>query len=147
MKEYPSRRCFLHGMLLAVPLITMINPVQAGSFHRPLDPNNMSDEERIHVPKVSLPPIVEDGNQASIIVEMDHPMEEDHYIKRIQILNFNDPVVIKGECFFTPQSGEAFISTQIRLSGGESRVWVVAECSQHGKWATYRDVKVAAGGC
>ena len=85
--------------------------------------------------------------QAPIIVQMDHPMEDDHYIKSIQILNFNDPVVIKGQCFFTPKSGEAFVSTQIRLAGGESRVWVVSECNKHGKWAVHKDVKVAAGGC
>ena len=144
-----KRRDFIFGSLLSIPAFMLYNnnDINAGVFHRPLDPNNMSDEERIHVPKVSLPPIVEDGNQAPIIVEMDHPMEEGHYIKRIQILNFNDPVVIKGECFFTSQSGEAYINTQIRLSGGENRVWVIAECNQHGKWITYRDVKVAAGGC
>ena len=74
-------------------------------------------------------------------------MEENHYIKNIQILNFADPIVIKGQCFFTPKSGQAYLSTQIRLAGGESRVWVISECNQHGKYATYRDVKVAAGGC
>ena len=104
-------------------------------------------DEKIHIPKVTLPPVVEDGNQAPVIVEIDHPMDNDHYIKSVQILNFNDPVVIKGQCFFTPQSGQAFVSTQIRLAGGERRVWVVSECNQHGKWAISKDVKVAAGGC
>ena len=59
----------------------------------------------------------------------------------------NDPVVIKGQCFFTPKSGQAYVSTQIRLAGGESRVWVVCDCNVHGKWAISKDVKVAAGGC
>jgi sulfur-oxidizing protein SoxY len=103
--------------------------------------------ERIHLPKVTLPPVVEDGTQASIIVSLDHPMEEDHYIKSIQILNFADPVVIKGKFYMTPLNGEAFISTQIRLAGGEGTVWVVAECNKHGKWAANRTVNVAAGGC
>ena len=107
----------------------------------------MTDVEKLHIPKVTLPPVVEDGNQAPIIVESDHPMEEDHYIKSIQIMNFNDPVVIKGQCFFTPKSGQAYVSTQIRLAGGESRVWVVCDCNVHGKWAISKDVKVAAGGC
>ena len=144
-----NRRDFICGSLLSIPAFMLYsnNEVKAGAFHRPLDPNNMTEDERIHVPQVTLPPVIEDGNQAPIIVEMDHPMEEDHYINSIQILNFHDPVVIKGQCFFTPQSGEAFVSTQIRLMGGESRVWVVAECNQHGRWATFQDVKVAAGGC
>ena len=139
-----KRRSFLFGILLTIPYF---DQVWASSFHIPSDINNLTEIEKIHVPKVTLPPVVEDGNQAPIVVRIDHPMEENHYIKSIQILNFKDPVVIKGQCFFTPMSGEAYVSTQIRLAGGESRVWVVSECNQHGKYATYRDVKVAAGGC
>ena len=139
-----KRRSFLFGILLTIPYF---DQVWASSFHIPSDINNLTEIEKIHVPKVTLPPVVEDGNQAPIIVQVDHPMEENHYIKSIQILNFNDPIVIKGQCFFTPKSGQAYLSTQIRLAGGESRVWVISECNQHGKYATYRDVKVAAGGC
>ena len=142
-----KRRSFLCGILLTIPTISLFDQVQASSFHIPADINNLTELEKIHVPKVTLPPVVEDGNQAPIVVRIDHPMEENHYIKSIQILNFKDPVVIKGQCFFTPMSGEAYFGTQIRLAGGESRVWVVSECNQHGKYATYKDVKVAAGGC
>ena len=142
-----KRRKFLCGILLTIPAFSLLDQVQASSFHIPADINNLTELEKIHVPKVTLPPVVEDGNQAPIVVEVDHPMEHDHYIKSIQILNFDDPIVIKGQCFFTPMSGQAYVSTQIRLAGGESRVWVVSECNQHGKYATYRDVKVAAGGC
>ena len=74
-------------------------------------------------------------------------MDDDHYIKSIQIMNFADPVVIKGKFFFTPANGEAYLSTQIRLSGGEGTVWVIAECNKHGKWAANKKVTVAAGGC
>ena len=139
-----KRRSFLCGILLTIPYF---DPVWASSFHIPADINNLTEIEKIHVPRVTIPPVVEDGNQAPIVVRVDHPMEENHYIKSIQILNFNDPIVIKGQCFFTPMSGEAYLGTQIRLAGGESRVWVVSECNQHGKYATYKDVKVAAGGC
>ena len=139
-----KRRSFLCGLLLTIP---HLDQVWASSFHIPSDIDNLTEIEKIHVPKVTIPPVVEDGNQAPIVVEVDHPMEENHYIKSIQILNFNDPIVIKGQCFFTPKSGQAYVSTQIRLAGGESRVWVISECNQHGKYATYRDVKVAAGGC
>ena len=144
-----KRRRLLSGLLLTIPTIVFLDQVHASPFHilKPSDGNILTDIEKLHVPRVQIPPVIEDGNQAPIIVEVDHPMEENHYIKSIQILNFNDPLVIKGQCFFTPKSGEAYISTQIRLAGGESRVWVVSECNRHGKYATYRDVKVAAGGC
>ena len=151
MSEITRRSLFskvaLGSVMVAVPSLSMLSEVEAAAFNKAVDINNMTDLEKIHIPKVTLPPVVEDGNQAPVIVEIDHPMDDDHYIKSVQILNFNDPVVIKGQCFFTPQSGQAFVSTQIRLAGGESRVWVVSECNQHGKWAISKDVKVAAGGC
>jgi len=149
----PTRRTFLHKTALAglalpfIPTVSFIDRAHGAVFHKPKDLENLTDLEKIHVPKVTLPPVVEDGNQAPIVVEVDHPMDQDHYIKSIQILNFQDPVVIKGQCFFTPMSGQAYVSTQIRLAGGDSMVWVVVECNQDGKWAISKNVKVAAGGC
>ena len=152
-REYFSRRKFLKYTMiggLAVPLLSEIplsNEVYGAVFQTPKDLENLTDLERIHLPKISLPPVVEDGSQASIVCSVDHPMDEDHYIKSIQIMNFADPIVIKGKFFLTPVNGEAYLSTQIRLSGGEGTVWVIAECNKHGKWAASKKVTVAAGGC
>ena len=103
IKEDFSRRKFIRYSVIGgavVPLLSGVpyeNEVYGGVFNAPKDLENLTEMERIHLPKVTLPPVVEDGTQASIIVSMDHPMEEDHYIKSIQILNFADPVVIKGK--------------------------------------------------
>ena len=152
---YFSRRRFLRYAMVGGVAVPMYASTILGNDARasradiqlPADPDALTDLERLHVPKVTLPPVVEDGAQAPIVVEMDHPMEDDHYIKSIQILNFDDPIVIKGKFYFTPANGEAYLGTQIRLNGGEGTVWVIAECNQHGRWATNRGVKVAAGGC
>ena len=152
-KHVHSRRKFLHYAMVggvAVPITSSLgvfNIAHAKSFNFAADPNNLTDMESMHLPQITLPPVVEDGSQAPIQVVVNHPMEEDHYIKSIQIINFTDPVQTKGKFYFTPANGEAFIGTQIRLNGGESSVWVVAECNQHGKWATSSNTKVAAGGC
>ena len=150
----PSRRRFLRYASVGGVLVPMFVgpgfPQEAKAFapfHIPKDPKNMTDMEKLHTPVMVLPPVVEDGSQAPVTVEMDHPMEPDHYIKSIQLLNFADPIVIKGQFYFTPANGEVFFSTQIRLAGGEGTVWCIAECNQHGKWAVSKDVKVAAGGC
>ena len=151
--ENCSRRKFLKYTMaggIAIPLLSVIPPSDdafGAVFQTPKDIENLTELERIHVPKISLPPVVEDGTQASIVCSVDHPMDEDHYIKSIQILNFADPIVTKGKFFFTPTNGEAYLSTQIRLSGGEGTVWVISECNQHGKWAANKKVNVAAGGC
>ena len=148
-----SRRKFLNYTMIggiAVPLLSGIplsNEVYGAVFQTPKDLENLTELERIHLPKISLPPVVEDGSQASIVCSVDHPMDEDPYIKSIQIMNFAAPIVIKGKFYLTPANGEAYISTQIRLSGGEGSVWVIAECNKHGKWAASKKVTVAAGGC
>jgi predicted secreted protein len=133
---------FAPGLLVGVQA-----NVQTGVFNFAKDSDNLTEMERIHLPKITLPPVVEDGSQAPIQIEMDHPMDDDHYIKNIQIIGFNDPVQTKGNFYFSPLNGEAFIATQIRLNGGESTVWAIAECNQHGRWAASKDTKVAAGGC
>jgi desulfoferrodoxin (superoxide reductase-like protein) len=148
-----NRREFLRYAMVggvAVPLTIgpgLLATAQANAFNFAADPDNLTEMERIHLPKITMPPVVEDGSQASIQIELDHPMDEDHYIKHIQIVGFNDPVQTKGNFYFSPLNGEAFIATQIRLNGGESTVWVVAECNQHGRWASSKGTKVAAGGC
>ena len=148
-----NRREFLRYAMVggvAVPLSIgpgILATAQANAFNFAADPDNLTEMERIHLPKITMPPVVEDGSQASIQIELDHPMDEDHFITHIQIIGFNDPVQTKGNFYFSPLNGEAFIATQIRLNGGESTVWVVAECNQHGRWASSKGTKVAAGGC
>ena len=153
MESYHTRRDFLRYATISgvvVPLTFapgFFQQAQAKAFNFAADPDNLTDMERTHLPIIILPPVVEDGSQAPIQIEVDHPMDEDHYIKRIQIIGFNDPVQTKGNFYFSPLNGEAFVGVQIRLNGGESTVWAVAECNQHGAWASSTDTKVAAGGC
>ena len=73
-----KRRSFLCGMLLTIPTISLFDQVQASPFHIPSDIDNLTELEKIHVPKVTLPPVVEDGNQSPIVVRVAHPMEHEH---------------------------------------------------------------------
>ena len=147
-----NRRDFLKyamvsGVLVPITGFGLAGTANASPFNFVADPANPTEHEAMHLAKVTLPPVVEDGSQAPIQVEMDHPMDDDHYIKSIPIVSFNDPVQTKGNFYFSPANGEAFIGTQVRLNGGESEVWVIAECNQHGRWAVSKPTKVAAGGC
>jgi predicted secreted protein len=51
-------------------------------------------------------------------------MEQGHYIEAIEILNYADPVVSR-RFHLTPANGEAYLSTQVRMSEGDrlSRSW------------------------
>ena len=152
-KDDINRRVFLRWATIGgigVPVFgsgLLTKKLEAAPFNFQKDPNSPTKIERLHIPQLTLPPVVEDGNQAPVVVEMDHPMEPDHYIKSVQIISFSDPVVVKGKFYFTPANGAVYLGTQIRLAGGSRTIWVVAECNKHGKWATSKTVKVAAGGC
>lgn len=91
--------------------------------------------------------VIEDGANAPCFIEMNHPMDPDHYITQVQILNYQDPIIWKGTFHFTPESGRVYLYTQLRLDAGKSTVYAVAECNQHGRWVGSADVEVAVGGC
>ncbi len=116
-------------------------------FKKIKDPAAPTDLEKQHLMEIRLPVIAEDGANVPMIVSLAHPMEADHYIKNIQILNFKDPVISKGVFHFTPANGLAHISTQLRMDGGDAEIFVIAECSQHGKWVASKKLKISLGGC
>lgn len=118
-----------------------------GRIQRPRDPQNLTSRERDHVPEVQLPLIAEDGSNVPINLQMNMEQTSEHYIRRLDIYNFNDPVIHKGTYHFTPASGRVALSTQLRMNGGDTDVFVVAECNQHGRWLASRPIKVSIGGC
>jgi sulfur-oxidizing protein SoxY len=155
-----TRRIFLTKSTLAavgaVFLPVLLNPKSAfaasqllplSQLHVPKDLENLDEMEKLHVPRLRVPEIAEDGANVPVIIQMDHPMEPDHYIKSLKIMNYSDPVIYKGTFYYRPENGEVYLSTQIRMNGGDTRIWAVADCNRHGKWVGYADLKVAIGGC
>lgn len=117
-------------------------------FQTPKDPGNMTALEKEHAITIRVPVIAEDGANIPVIAWLEnHPMEPGHYIKSMQVLNFDDPVVGKGVYHLTPANGQAFISLQIRSDGGDAEVFAIAECSTHGRWFASKKLKVSLGGC
>lgn len=106
-----------------------------------------SELERQHFINVRLPLLAHDGANVPITLEMDHPMEPDHYIESVAVYAFEDPLVTKGIFSFTPHNGQVSLTFQFRMNAGDHHVFVVAECSRHGRWATSRPIRVAVGGC
>ena len=119
-----------------------------GHFNFVSDADNPTELEREHIINIRLPIIAEDGANVPYVVSLEnHPMEENHFVKSIYIVSFNDPIVGKGLYEFSPSNGMAYIANQMRMDGGDTKVIVVAECTQHGKWVASEDVKVSLGGC
>lgn len=156
LKRGVSRRRFLAQTLVGLltlcwaslgTLGRMFAATGPPPIHRPKDPNNLTEFERLHVPRVRMPEVIEDGANVPCFVEMDHPMEPDHFITRVQILNYQDPLIWKGTFHFTPESGSVYLYSQLRLDSGKSTVYAIAECNRHGFWVGSAVVDVAVGGC
>ena len=117
-------------------------------FQTPKDPGNLTALEKEHAITIRVPVIAEDGANVPVIAWLEnHPMEPAHYIKSMQVLNFDDPVVGKGIFHLTPANGQAYLSLQIRSDGGDAEVFAIAECNTHGRWFASKKLKVSLGGC
>ena len=121
----------------------------AGELRSPRDPSRPTPFERLHLPTIEVPSFTSNGSHVPIVVEMAHPMEPEHYITSLSILNPSDPIPSKGVFHLTPDSGQAYLGVQARMHSGSSSVVVVAACNRHGSWVARRPVTVSedAGGC
>jgi predicted secreted protein len=101
---------------------------------------------RHHAPVLDVPILTEDPTAVPVIVSVEHPMEPDHYIRSIRVSLPTDPVPAKGTYGFTPLSGRAWVSFQMR-SGAGGVIRAEAEDTRHGKSSATAEVRVAEGGC
>lgn len=118
----------------------------ASEWQRPNDPSAPPPSEQSYLPILRVPPVTRNGAHVPIVAEMRHPMEPDHYIKSIQILNESDPIPSKGIFYLSPANGQAYLSVQARMHSGTSAVRVIAECTRHGRWTTSQPITIPEGG-
>lgn len=115
-----------------------------------LDPSTAGNmPEDLHMPKLILPAVTRNGTHVPVVVKMNHPMEQGHYIRRIQFLNESDPIPSKGILHPTPANGEIYFAFQARMHSGTSKVLAVAECNLHGTWTAGHRITIpeGQGGC
>jgi sulfur-oxidizing protein SoxY len=103
----------------------------------------------LHIPKLIVPAVTRNGAQVPIIGKMNHPMEQNHYIRQIEFLNESDPIPSKGVFYPTPANGELYVAFQARMHSGTSTIKAVAECNLHGKWTGRHQITIpeGQGGC
>ncbi len=151
--KYPGlerRELLMGGLALTVAgVLPLTERVAAWGAADPDEGARGPDAElsRRHLPRITAPAIAPTGSVVPVVVSLDHPMEKGHYIEAIEILNYDDPVVSKGRFHLTPANGEAYLSTQVRMSEGRSAVAVLANCSQHGEWRMSQPITVLSEGC
>jgi len=98
--------------------------------------------------KVSLtvPEIAENGAVVPVKVNVDHPMEENNYVKAIHILTTKNGNARTADVMLTPMNGKGYFATRIKL-GGTQDVVAVVELSDGTFIKASKPVKVTIGGC
>lgn len=96
--------------------------------------------------ELTVPEIAENGRVVPVKVFINHPMEENNYIKAIHVLNSKNGNSRCANVFLSPTNGEAYFSTRIKL-GGTQDVIAIAETSKGDFMMISKPVKVTIGGC
>ncbi|MFT5692083.1 MAG: sulfur-oxidizing protein SoxY [Oceanicoccus sp.] len=105
-------------------------------------------EEKISEGRVHLntPPLAENGNSVSLVVEVDSPMTENDYVQEIRIFADKNPVPNLASFRFFPASGKAKISTRIRLSNSQI-ITAVARMNDGTLWSGTSETIVTLAAC
>ena len=95
---------------------------------------------------LELPLIAEDGGNVAMTVEVKSPMTPQSYVKAIYILSDRNPRPLNAKFNLTPGSGQAYVSTSLRLADtGDVRA--VAELQDGALLMVKRSVRVVVAGC
>jgi sulfur-oxidizing protein SoxY len=95
---------------------------------------------------IDAPEVAENGNMVAISIRVASPMTEADHVRRIALLSTRNPVAEVATFYLTPLSGEAFVSSRIRLAESQDVV-AVAEFSDGSVVQARREVRVTVGGC
>ena len=139
--------------VLSVSALSIINPslVSALALSDDIHEGNYVDGlhrgEKSNAPVLKIPMVAEDGRFVPVDFALDHPMEEDHYIKSVDIIVFSDPIKSKGRFMFSALNGKPSFKYQIRMASGTTTVYAVINCSKHGRWVADAMIRIVDGGC
>src|SRR5690242_9496032 len=96
--------------------------------------------------QLDVPTVAADGRVVPVMIESDLPMTPDAYVKAIHVLVDNNPDIHLAEFRLSPQIGQAFVSTRIKMRM-TSPVRAIVETSDGALWGAAADVRVTVNGC
>jgi len=95
---------------------------------------------------LDVPTVAADGRVVPVMIESDLPMGTERYVKAVHLLVDNNPDIHLAEFRLTPQIGQAFVSTRIKMRM-TSTVRAIVETSDGAVWGAAADVRVTVNGC
>jgi sulfur-oxidizing protein SoxY len=140
----PTRRLFLAGagaLLVVRPagatpdsMATAINQVTGG---KPVTPGKV---------RLSIPPLVENGNAVAVTVSVDSPMTEQDYVTAIHIFTEKNPLPNVIGVRLGARAGKAEVATRIRLADTQ-QVVAICQMSDGSFWSDKADVILTLSAC
>lgn len=125
----------------------MINDVNVPSLlvgvNEPLDPRNLSDLEKMHLPVITAPPRVKKDRFFNVQVEvgaiLTHPNDCGHFIMAIE-LYAGDTFLARVD--MTPGSAAPYVNLRIRLQQAAKELVAYCACNVHGRWMSSKEIVV-----
>lgn len=96
--------------------------------------------------KLTLPPLVDNGNAVALHVRVDSPMLPEDHVRRVAVFNEKNPQPHVATFHLGPRAGRAEVATRIRLADSQ-RVVGLAELSDGTYWSDGADVVVTLAAC
>ena len=96
--------------------------------------------------KLTVPPLVENGNAVGVTVDVESPMTAENHVRRIGLLNEKNPQAEVAVFHLGPANGRARIASRIRLATSQTVV-AVAELSDGSYWSSEASVIVTLAAC
>src|SRR2546429_193973 len=95
---------------------------------------------------LGVPSVAAGGRVGPVMIESALPMAAERYVKAVHLLVDNNPDIHLAEFRLTPQIGQAFVSTRIKMRM-TSPVRAIVETSDGALWGAAADVRVTVNGC
>lgn len=89
---------------------------------------------------------VENGSAVPASISVDSAMSDDDRVESVILLAEENPNPIVATFHFTPLSGQAKVSTRIRLAGSQTLI-AAARMSDGSVFVDRKQIEVAIGGC
>ncbi len=140
-----KRRTVIVGAAVGLA-VQLVPSVLAGKLKKTV--SEFYGQENITAGRVHLktPPLAENGNSVSLVVEVDSPMTEKNYVQEIRIFADKNPVPNLASYRLSPDSGKAKVATRIRLSNSQIIV-AVARMNDGTLWSGSSETIVTLAAC
>jgi sulfur-oxidizing protein SoxY len=96
--------------------------------------------------KLTLPPLIDNGNSVPLSVAVESPMNESDHVKTIHVLTEKNPLPDVVGIVLGPRAGRAAFSTRVRLADTQT-VTAIAQMSDGSFWSDGAEVVVTLSAC